>query len=389
MKKGVFGSWFRELATLVFTQTIQAFLLAIVMTIVISAMGAANNNGSTDGKSGTNYAAGMLAIIALSQFGKIEHLVKQIFGVQSQFGDPAMQNGKGGLLAGAMALKYGKKVLNNGGKIIGGIGGAAKSTMQIRNLDKQKKALGAIGDADAAEGAAQEALNGMENAADKFIGDAATGAGMATGAQVVGGTGNGGTGISSSQIDQLIQAVKQQTSALEKSKSDSDKDKANDKIKALDDKIEEARKNRRQSIRTAASGVNETLAAGVGASVGAVVGLGMGDDVVRNAVIGAGVGDSAASGAMKIEANISEGIRDVKRDNKKTRDMKLDLKIDEANERKSKAEKDKAVYTQMTNQLNTAMKNKSYMKNSTSKERARVVKKLEENVRGKYDASNM
>ena len=36
MKKGVFSSWFREFATIVLTQTVQAFLLAIVMSIIIS-----------------------------------------------------------------------------------------------------------------------------------------------------------------------------------------------------------------------------------------------------------------------------------------------------------------------------------------------------------------
>ena len=67
MNKGIFSSWFREFATLVFTQTVQAFLLAIVMSIIISCIQNANGNGIN--------AAGLLAIIALSSFGKIELLV--------------------------------------------------------------------------------------------------------------------------------------------------------------------------------------------------------------------------------------------------------------------------------------------------------------------------
>ena len=75
MKKGVFNAWFKEIVTLIFTQTVQAFLLAIVLTIIISAL---KNNSSSVGD-GAGAAAGLLAIIALSQFSKLELLVKKYF----------------------------------------------------------------------------------------------------------------------------------------------------------------------------------------------------------------------------------------------------------------------------------------------------------------------
>ena len=47
MLNGIFGKWLREFATLVLTQTVQAFLLAIVMTVIISCLG--NSGGSAEG----------------------------------------------------------------------------------------------------------------------------------------------------------------------------------------------------------------------------------------------------------------------------------------------------------------------------------------------------
>ena len=129
MNKGIFSNWFRELATLIFTQAVQAFLLAIVMAIVVSAM--SENSG---GGNSTNYAAGMLALIALSQFGKIELLVKQIFGVTSQFGGD-MASGRSGFTAAKfLALRGAKRVMNNGQKIGSGIKEIGESRREIRNI---------------------------------------------------------------------------------------------------------------------------------------------------------------------------------------------------------------------------------------------------------------
>ena len=66
--------------------------------------------------------------------------------------------------------------------------------------------------------------------ADKFIDNAQKGAGYAAGANMVnGGNSSGGVGISASQIDQLISAVKEQTSTLKSSQNEASKNKAQDK----------------------------------------------------------------------------------------------------------------------------------------------------------------
>lgn len=383
MKKGVFGAWFKELATLIFTQTIQAFLLAIVMTIVISALG---GSGTTDTGS---YAAGLLAIIALSQFNKIERLVKSIFGVQSQYGGD-MDSGKGGLLAGAAAFTMGKKLLNNGGKIIGGAGNVVKSSFQIGGLKRQQKALSLSG-AEDAETAAAGALDTMEGAADNFINNAATGAGMASGAQMVGGTGGGGmgTGVSAAQIDQLIQAVNKQTQAVEKSRADDNKNKLDEKMKALDEKIEDARKGRREALRTMESGVVETLAAPVGAAAGAIVGLGIGDsNPLDKAIIGAGAADAVAAKAVKVQGGISEGARtiigEIAPDKGKSRPKQVRINM----ERRDNAENDRKFYEEVTNQINKTMDSGKY-NDKSARSRKIAVTKIKNNTKGKIDASNM
>lgn len=388
MKKGVFGAWFRELATLVFTQTIQAFLLAIVMTIVISAMGAAEKDATNnDGKSGTNYAAGMLAIIALSQFGKIELLIKNIFGVTSQYGG-GMEHGKGGLIASMAAFKLGKRGLDNLGKVTGGIGGALKANRNLKTLRNQRKNIELEGKADEAENGADLALNEMENTADKFINNTAKGAAMATGAQMVGGTNgnNGGIGISSSDIQKLITAINSSTNTLKSNKSKSDKDDKKEKLAEIDKKINEAKLNRRTGVRQAVSGVSETAGAIVGAAAGATVGLGMGEGVVRNAVTGLGIGDMAGGVGFKVAQT---------RDNYHTgkKNQKIDIEISkdqikQTNEKINKANRDKQTYDSVKSTLNKAME-RGIMSNASTETRAKAVEKLKNNAKEKYNASNM
>ncbi len=370
MKKGIFGGWFKELASLIFTQTVQAFLLAIIMSIIVNALVGTKGNGST-------YGAGLLAIIALSQFNKIELLIKNIFGVTSKYGG-SMDQGKGGLLGSMMALKMGKKALDNIPKMVGGTRNALNANRTLKNLRKEKSNLELDKAADGAEADAQVALNSMGEAADKFIDDAQTGAGMAAGARMVNGGGSGsGVGIPSSQIDQLISAVKEQTSTLKT-------------LKSLNQEIEKVKSQRRQGIRTAVSGALEGPAGLVGAAGGAIVGLGMGDNVVKNAAIGYGVGDSAISGAAKMGQN---------RDDYKTQkkvikiesnyiDDKIKPSMQKNETRIKQAKNDERVYKAVTKSLNNANES-GFMKNRTSQERANAVKKLQENTKKKIDASNM
>lgn len=373
MKKGVFGGWFRELASLIFTQTVQAFLLAIIMSIIVNALAANSGTGGT-------YGAGLLAIIALSQFNKIELLIKNIFGVTSQYGG-SMQDGKGGLLAGMMALKAGKKVFDNAPKTISGIGNRIKSNKTIKSLEKQKEALGA-GDL------ADTAMNEMQEQADQFIDNAQKGAGYAAGANMVnGGNSSGGVGISASQIDQLISAVKEQTQTLKSQKLDGDKGGKIDKMKELDAKIEAAKLQKRDAGRQIASGITETagaIAGGtIGAAAGAVVSLGTGDDfgktVAKGAGFGIGIGDTIGGAIPNTTTRIDHFNYDVGQI-KKTQD--------EAQKKINAARRDEEVYKSVTKSLKKA-NDSGFMKNRTSQDRAKAVKNLQEMAKKKIDASNM
>lgn len=391
MKKGVFGTWFKELASLIFTQTVQAFLLAIVMSIIVNALSSSTGDGAT-------YGAGLLAIIALSQFGKIELLIKNIFGVTSQFGG-SMHDGKGGLLAGAMALKFGKRVLDNGGKVISGAGTTIKTGIQRHGLTQQKKALMAEGNLDDANAVKDAALNEMNESADRFINGAVTGAGMKAGG-AFDNTG-GGTGISSSQIDQLIAAVKEQTSTIKSSQNEASKDKAQEKLKAIDDQINQLKGKQRDGIQRMASGVVETAGAIPGAAAGAIVGLGMGDDAIRNAIIGAGIGDTVGEKVVSGTRTVAGGAKNLYNITLSSKTDKItgqkvhpdsiknvNQKLDKTKAAISQAENDTRVYNQVKKTLESANKS-GFMKNRTSQERANTVKKLQDNVKKKIDASNM
>ncbi len=323
MKKGIFGSWFRELATLIFTQTVQAFLLAIVMAIVISALSSSGNGGDPN----TNYAAGMLAIIALSQFGKIELLVKNIFGITSQFGDPAMGDKGNPLTAGKLiAMKAGSKLLDNGKKVVGGAWKSHVATRDIKNLNGQ---LGTAKELDEAkENEEKERIATEKNKINNLGGTDPYGIQAASrqfesrnipGASLEGnGNGSGGLGIPSASLNQLIAAVNLNTQAVnsaagkggvssggEKPKSEADK---------VREKIKEAENRRSQAKREMASGVVETITAVPGTIIGAEIGLASAafngknpvDSMAQGAITGAGIGDSIGSKLVGATNNIRD-----------------------------------------------------------------------------------
>ena len=109
MRKDVFSVWLKEFCSLIFTQSIQAFILALIMMVIINL--ASQDRGLTSGT--MTGATGIMAIIALAALSKVELLVKRIFGVESQFGDPSMKNGFGGLAGTYMAFRLGKNLLDN------------------------------------------------------------------------------------------------------------------------------------------------------------------------------------------------------------------------------------------------------------------------------------
>lgn len=268
MLNGIFGKWLREFATIVLTQTVQAFLLAIVMTVIISCLSSSSGDADTG-----NQAAGLLAIIALASFGKIEMLVKNIFGVTSQFGDPSLQNGARGLTATSMlAMKGGKRLLDNGTKLVD----------SHRKISEAKKGLAGLspsgGSSEGGEEGDTPSIPGGGNNNGTLPGGDGVEDTLQTTMQVQG----------LDDIHGLAQAITKLNDTVQKQNSGSGKEKYEQMLK-------EGKELRRSAIR-------ENIGGAIGGTAGALVGLAKGDDIVQTALAGAGAGDAIGQATAKRKA---------------------------------------------------------------------------------------
>lgn len=113
---GPLSSWIREFTTLVFVQTVQAFIFAIIMIFILSTMDPSKVSSTGDDY---NSAVGIMCVFALTSLFKVEEMVRRIFGLGNTKADH-----KGALKSiakTAFALKIGKRVLDNGKNVIGGV----------------------------------------------------------------------------------------------------------------------------------------------------------------------------------------------------------------------------------------------------------------------------
>lgn len=256
MKKGIFGSWFREFATIVFTQTVQAFLLAIVLSVIVSALAGASNGDDAVG------AAGLLAIIALSSFGKIEMLIKNIFGVTSAFGDPGSLRSGRGITAGTLMAARGVKQISDN---------VSKFGQASRKINQGKAGLAALN----ANNKKVDTTN-AENPTDEK-GDSAE--------QIVGKTAEKIQQHTAKiemmgDMDKLATAIKDLTKAT----NQANKNDSNSQRQKYQDMINEGKDLRRSAVR-------ENIGASIGGIVGATSALATGDNPLERGLAGAGVGD--------------------------------------------------------------------------------------------------
>ena len=267
MKNDVLSSWFKELCSLIFVQAFQAFLLAIIMSIIVKVL-ASSTSASIEG--GID-AAGVLAIFALASLSKIELLVKNIFGLTSSYGDPSLASGRKSLVGSMLAVKGVGRVLDNGRKFLGGVGQSiaggvryAKAKHDLNDYQINQR-LG-----NSAEGGNPEALTG----------------GGYTRTPALGGGGAGGNAPGS--ITRLANEIQ----ALNKTLNDqNNKAKKDDKLKELNAAIDAAKKDIKAGGQNALTGFSESVGALHGAVAGAVIGMADGGNVLENAAQGMGVGD--------------------------------------------------------------------------------------------------
>lgn len=308
MKGNVFSQWLKEFCALVFTQTVQAFLLAIVLLLVIISI----SNGSNDANNYNNITAGgVLAIIALTSISKIESLIKKLFGLESSITDTSMKGGRGGLLGSILALKMAKKALDNVPKIGKGISGHVKAygdtkRTQIDSANKLRRL-------DARYGA--DGTDPISTGGGTFSGD----------------TTQSGTSGGDNTATAGSAGVRTRRS------NDMYLDKRDKLIEEYNKRIFDINSSKRQATKNIASGILETggaIAGGVtGAASGFIVAAGTGDDNILDSTLkgmgtGIGVGDTIGGIATKTAfapKDLKNTISNYSSLRKKYRSMKDDI----------------------------------------------------------------
>lgn len=342
MQKGVFTTWVKEICALVFVQTIQAFILAVVISIIITFI-APNTSGDkiaklTDADSVS--ALGILCIVLLTSLTKMEQITKKIFGLDSGI----LQNKPPhGLMASYMALKAVGRVFNNVPKVVGGIGSAtlgagldkkkANSAMLTRlkrkGLDKNGNTLGGskpIAGVGGLPSAAGDSSNNDSNNINKWDDTHYK---------------NAKEAYKSGDMDKYQKEMELQNAVDEARREYSQKlagaiisgsgsskkqDKVDDYYKIMDkydDELAKAKEKRRKGIQDAFSGGIETIGAAaggmVGLSIGSVSGLATGDlDQIHKATAyGIGVGDALGEHLTNAVASATTSIKSRASVNKK------------------------------------------------------------------------
>lgn len=294
MKKDVFMVWLKEFCSLIFTQTVQAFLLAIIMSVVV----ATASNDTVEEQDVAVSATGIIAIIALASISKVELLVKKIFGVESQFGDPTMRSGAGALAGSLIAAKLAGRALNNIPKMASGLKGLDTRKARANALAKRNRDLAAAGGRAGGSGVA---------AGNIALQQAGGNSGLAGASLDSNGSGVGAT--------QNVAATTQ--GAAREGKLTAEKfNKINDDYEKA---IAEINKNRRESLKKLASGALETATLPVGAIGGLTVGLATGDSPLKAAGVGIGATDYVSEKFVSGIGAIGDAARDLKSVSKATK----------------------------------------------------------------------
>lgn len=364
MKKDSFSIWLKEFCSLVFIQTIQAFLLAIIMSVIVSTAEVA---GTDPGDSVS--AVGIIAIIALTSISKIEGLVKKIFGVDSSIMDPSMRGGLKSLAGTMVAAKLGSKVLNNVGKIGSGINDATLGSKKARDAANKNFArrLNAIqknedGDSDQSSGNTGDQTQGnnvsqlQSNNQNGFTGN-------------TNGLSGNPSGTLNPQNAQFNNMGNTNSNNKRQTKGPYDKEKLLKIQEQYEDELGKASAKRSEGLKKLISGLAETGGAIGGASVGATYGLATGgDDILKGLMAGAGIGDQVGAGVVNVASAINNKQKEVRR-----------------------VRKDNLAVADSFNRLNqdiddSIYKNKS--RNQKMKDFKKTVKDIHEKTGVKIDAGN-
>jgi len=261
-KKGVsLNSWMKKFCTLVFLQSIQAFIYAMIIVLIVSM-----SFEGIDDVNDRNASMGIISIIALTSVFKIEEMVKKIFGIGGTKADA--RGAMSSLAKTAIAWQFGKRVLDNGSKMIGGAKGikdAAKGREKLKKrMDRDMATFGNGGGGSPSLGAGQDSSDSGVSPTSPSLPNAST----STGSSIP----SGGT----------------------PSRGGKDTRDYNAMMDKYQDQLDELKKKRKESIRQIFQGVGETAGAVPGALAGAIIGGADGnlDEALRGAAVGMGMGDT-------------------------------------------------------------------------------------------------
>lgn len=128
-KGNVLTNWIREFTLIVMVQTIQAFLFAIIMVLIVKS-GHAYVNDSDESSENAGMAMGIVGIVGLASIAKLEDLVKKMLGTGPSVTDPSLRGGMKSFATGMLAARMAGRVTNNLGNITGGVRKVASSPKQ-------------------------------------------------------------------------------------------------------------------------------------------------------------------------------------------------------------------------------------------------------------------
>ncbi len=335
MKKDVLNTWLKEIVSLVFIQTVQAFLLSIIMIVIISV--AASPLGNIDDSVS---AVGVIAIIALTSISKLEGLVKKIFGFDT--GEHSMKGGMASLASGLVAAKLAGRFLNNGAKITTGLkegftGGKAEKLAAQKRLARDmavlnnKKGKGNASSGDV--GGAQPSGEFKPSVLDEGASDGDLAAqqsqyvkNMMTAKQnndVYGYHSNANKALELKRAREAAKFGPQQAANFSANankvnnstnagdESDVDQEKLYKILDKYDDEIGKVKEKRKAGFKKALSGFAETGGGLGGAALGATLGLATGDNLLKYAGMGLGAGDKLGESAVNAGFTIKDTLTQV------------------------------------------------------------------------------
>lgn len=273
---GALSAWLKEFTALVFTQTIQAFIYAMIITIILFGVLPSDGTISSDDN---NAALGLMATFALLSVFKVEDMARKIFGIGDS--KASHKNAMKSIAKTAIAAKLGSRVLDNVGKVTGGIKAVNKAGQDRR---KQKKRL----EEDMKDNGYVRNKDGTATYVGKSKGSSSN---------LNSSTGEGSfadnTASDNSATAGIDAAEKTAAKSTDNAISDAAKRRVKNALRNYEDKLAEIDKARNEGWKSIASGIMEAEGAKIGAVAGGLIGGADGDldELLQGIMAGAGAGD--------------------------------------------------------------------------------------------------